>query len=928
MIGAGGTGGQGEHRRQIAADGLQPSRTTIMYGGFGGRGGDGGQGGVGGRGEGPQISGNFDYSNVFAPGGGDIHYHAAPSSHQSVQVTGNSQDMRSLVPVEIYTSQLLRQQRGFPLYNTGPQSVLPQPYRDQGISIGDMGRVTPEGIFDFFFNVFLPRDHPINNGRVPEDFVPLPRYALEDDYHHIEHKPGSNVSSSYPSIQETDPGPVESSERTFSFHCRGPIGALLILQRGSKLKKLENVEQMRQYAEQNAESWYKYVNGPRGRNVDNGALCLVTGREKTQAGGLATFHSIDPGAGFSLSFTPSATDPDLVDRYEFNITPARTETFVASLNGRGEPFYNQTVFLHGFSISLGYSIWNPRWTRSVRLTSITDSNLTGGTSSSLSPSSQGSTTSSILNFFGLGGRWGSQRPTTGEKTVTTSPIAPAAKIFHPSHIINDHILREAPDARVVISHDDDWSEILRDDTVQNMSEFLQRVSQRFEIVGEGGVRYLKARDPTMNSNVGTLVAELVRILDDQLRYPQFLGCRGPEAQTLIDLLQDLLDIMDTDSFPVVRPVLLNALLQLCQASVLSPSSFECSINLRTRLPKNGGGFGDIYKEDLDGRSVAVKVTRIFPDQDEKEVFKQFTREVLLWRQLSHPRVLPFFGANRLNNKLFSVSPWMENGDVPQFWREKPTLAEQHRLSFILDVALGLQYLHEQSVLHGDLKGRNILVTPSMRACICDFGVSLIALTKRDRAGNLPTYLPKGVGITEQDETSFQGAGTTRYMAPELFQPRRKNFSSDVYGFACTGYEILTGKVPFHDVHNDVGVHMLVIAGTRPSQPTTCSGTPSLDGLWSLLEDCWATDPEKRPTAAEIVAKLEGPLIQCSQSTSITSGPDWEDGPTAKFRRSLQIGSARSWPSVAQIDRISSGRNFNADLDLDLVDGSMRDPHQV
>ncbi|KAJ6624711.1 hypothetical protein B0H10DRAFT_1750886, partial [Mycena sp. CBHHK59/15] len=63
---------------------------------------------------------------------------------------------------EIYSSQLLRQGRGFPLYVPEPQRNLPEEYQTRGISIGDVGRVTPEGIFDFFFNIYLPAHHPIN----------------------------------------------------------------------------------------------------------------------------------------------------------------------------------------------------------------------------------------------------------------------------------------------------------------------------------------------------------------------------------------------------------------------------------------------------------------------------------------------------------------------------------------------------------------------------------------------------------------------------------------------------------------------------------------------------------------------------------------------------------------------------------------------
>ncbi|KAJ7845457.1 kinase-like domain-containing protein, partial [Mycena leptocephala] len=67
---------------------------------------------------------------------------------------------------------------------------------------------------------------------------------------------------------------------------------------------------------------------------------------------------------------------------------------------------------------------------------------------------------------------------------------------------------------------------------------------------------------------------------------------------------------------------------------------------------------------------------------------------------------------------------------------------------------GLQYLHEQNVVHGDLKGLNILVTPSGRACIADFGLSSIA---------------NAMTMRFTHSTANTGAGTARYQAPELLQ---------------------------------------------------------------------------------------------------------------------------------------------------------------
>ncbi|KAJ7113514.1 kinase-like domain-containing protein [Mycena epipterygia] len=276
--------------------------------------------------------------------------------------------------------------------------------------------------------------------------------------------------------------------------------------------------------------------------------------------------------------------------------------------------------------------------------------------------------------------------------------------------------------------------------------------------------------------------------------------------------------------------------------------------------------------------------RLFEDSDVAAMLKEFGREAVIWRQLFHPNLLPFFGLYYLDKRLCLVSPWMENGNILKYLSKAPHKTD--RLSLILDVALGMKYLHEKHVVHGDLKPLNILVTPSRRACIADFGLASItdAMTVRFTHSTI----------------SLRG-GTGRYLAPELIQGDKAHFGSDVYAFGCVCYEILTGKVPFYELPNDMAVMFKVVEGRRPSRPTSGSDTVALDSLWELLEDCWKETPDKRPTAAQIVERLKSPSIQATTTQSTT---DWNEQFSSKFRRSLQVQPLL--PSVPQIERMIFG----------------------
>ncbi|KAJ7113586.1 kinase-like domain-containing protein, partial [Mycena epipterygia] len=379
---------------------------------------------------------------------------------------------------------------------------------------------------------------------------------------------------------------------------------------------------------------------------------------------------------------------------------------------------------------------------------------------------------------------------------------------------------------------------------------------------------------------GAIGVIVVLFLQDPEFYKEFLACPQTEAQQLLDLLQDLLD---HDILSTVRPLLFKALLRLSRVSGLHPNCFPLMGLQKVGEQVAAGGFGDIWKGVFRGQNVSVKVMRLFEDSDVQAVLKEFGREAVIWRQLFHPNLLPFFGLYYLDKRLCLVSPWMENGNILKF------LGKEHkvdRLSLILDVALGLEYLHENHVVHGDLKALNILVTPSRRACIADFGMSSIT---------------DAMTVQFTHSTVSARGGTARYQAPELFRGERAHFGSDIYAFACVCYEILTGKVPFYELPNDMAVMFHVVAGKRPSQSSSCSGTTALDNLWDLLQDCWKETPDTRPTAAQIVERLKNPAIQVKTTQSTT---DWDVKFSSKFRRSLQLQPLL--PSVSQIERMIFG----------------------
>ncbi|KAF7345527.1 WD40 containing domain protein [Mycena venus] len=387
-----------------------------------------------------------------------------------------------------YSNQLLYQGRGFPLYVPGPQINLPAAYQRVGVSIGDVGTVTPEGIFDFFFNIYLPSDHPINANDVPEEFCPLPRYAPRDIIHD-NFDPGNYISA--PSVHEINGDFSESIPGgDFVFDCKGPDGAVLALPYGAHLEKLRNIESMRRYAAKHAENWYRYVNETRGRGLVNGSLYLVTGCEKTKSWGMASFHDVP--TEFQLSFRPTR-DADCGYRYRWKGAHCRHK-HRDSPPDDGTP-HNQTTFVHAFTISVCEGIWGKLFGEAEVGQLVDSSTFSEKSGRGFIPyGAQGSSFS--WTFFLGGSATGGGTRCTDENGII-SDASPIPRVFHPSQMIHEHIFRMAPHATVVITHDDDWRDIFKNSgedgmrvAEPNSRRLQQAISDRFEIIEEDGAAFL------------------------------------------------------------------------------------------------------------------------------------------------------------------------------------------------------------------------------------------------------------------------------------------------------------------------------------------------------------------------------------------------------------------------------------------------------
>ncbi|KAK4386518.1 Integrin-linked protein kinase [Sesamum angolense] len=240
-----------------------------------------------------------------------------------------------------------------------------------------------------------------------------------------------------------------------------------------------------------------------------------------------------------------------------------------------------------------------------------------------------------------------------------------------------------------------------------------------------------------------------------------------------------------------------------------------------------------------GTQVAVKTFgEGFSDEDKVEAFRA---ELALLQKIRHPNVVQFLGAVTQSSPMMIVTEYLPKGDLREFLKKKGALKPATALRFAMDIARGMNYLHEhkpEAIIHRDLEPSNILRDDSGHLKVADFGVSkLLKVTSRVKEDRPLTY----------EDTSC------RYMAPEVFRNEEYGTKVDVFSFALILQEMIEGCPPFHS-KKDEDVPKYYAAKERP--PFRASMKLYAHGLKELIEVCWSDNPTNRPTFKQIIPRLD------------------------------------------------------------------------
>nr|XP_011468162.1 PREDICTED: serine/threonine-protein kinase HT1 isoform X1 [Fragaria vesca subsp. vesca]XP_011468163.1 PREDICTED: serine/threonine-protein kinase HT1 isoform X1 [Fragaria vesca subsp. vesca]XP_011468164.1 PREDICTED: serine/threonine-protein kinase HT1 isoform X1 [Fragaria vesca subsp. vesca] len=249
-----------------------------------------------------------------------------------------------------------------------------------------------------------------------------------------------------------------------------------------------------------------------------------------------------------------------------------------------------------------------------------------------------------------------------------------------------------------------------------------------------------------------------------------------------------------------------------------------------------------------GIQVAVKMLeKVFADED--KVFtgsmethrNAFRDELALLQKIRHPNVVQFLGAVTQSCPMMIVTEYLPKGDFRLYLKRKGALKPTTAVKFALDIARGMNYLHEhkpEAIIHRDLEPSNILRDDSGHLKVADFGVSKQLIVTKTVKEDRP--------VTSQN-TSW------RYVAPEVYRNEEYDTKVDVFSFALILQEMIEGCLPFF-TKPETDVPKAYVANERP--PFRAPPKLYAHGLRELIEECWSQDPFRRPTFKQIIKTLD------------------------------------------------------------------------
>lgn len=261
-----------------------------------------------------------------------------------------------------------------------------------------------------------------------------------------------------------------------------------------------------------------------------------------------------------------------------------------------------------------------------------------------------------------------------------------------------------------------------------------------------------------------------------------------------------------------------------------------------------GGMGEVWKanDEVLGRTVAIKILKEEYTGDEA-FLRRFRAEARHTALLNHPGIADIYDYGEQAGSGYLVMELVPGRPLSVLLEKDKILSWEKTLSIIAQTGRALQVAHDQGLVHRDVKPGNLLITPTRRVKITDFGIARLA---------------DQVPLT----ATGQVMGTVQYLSPEQATGQHATGSSDIYALGIIGYEALVGHRPF------TGESQIAIALKQVNDPPPELPDSVPEPVRALIMSMLAKDPGQRPINATKLAEASDALLRHDTDSAIESVP--------------------------------------------------------
>jgi mitogen-activated protein kinase kinase kinase len=229
--------------------------------------------------------------------------------------------------------------------------------------------------------------------------------------------------------------------------------------------------------------------------------------------------------------------------------------------------------------------------------------------------------------------------------------------------------------------------------------------------------------------------------------------------------------------------------------------------------------------------------------------------------LDHPNIVSYYGIEVHRDKVYIFMEYCSGGSLASLLEHGRIEDETFIMVYALQLLEGLAYLHQAGIIHRDIKPENILLDHNGVIKYVDFGAAKIIARQGKTVANTDVFAnnagPKdGMGGKEPHARKNQKTmtGTPMYMSPEVIRGDASSLverqgAVDIWSLGCVILEMATGRRPWSSLDNEWAIMYNIAQGNQPQLP---SRDQLSDMGTDFLRRCFERDPERRPTAAELL----------------------------------------------------------------------------